>query len=403
MKIRFPAKNLPRDAKRFIQFQVLFTGMSSILTLFVNTFLMNSFGSYSKEVLVYNIVLAVTQPVAMLTAMKLTEWKTALFTQRIGFAFYGSALTVLCMFGEAVSSFYPLFAVMLSFGAGYYFSAYSGQMFCYTNDCNRDQIAGMLGLLGSLISIFIPMISGIMISQFGTVIGYRVVFGIAALLAVGALITNTFLPPIPKHKKEPTLVMVWKRISGSQNGRMIMIANGLSNCRSFTLPIFVTLLFYNLMPDELMISLNSTIGYIVALLGAAVYSAAVKHKNRGKASVLAAVTVMIPAFGMLFGLNIAIIVIFNAINGFFNTFHSTPVLNTHFKVMEALDLHGEYGGEVHLVRELFVSAGRIIGLLIVWAVPKTNIGAVIVLMFMMFTALVDAVLIWRIDKNLEKS
>ena len=403
MNIRFTAKNLSRDATRFIQFQVLFTGMSAILTLFVNTFLMNAFGSYSKEVLLYNIVLAVTQPVAMLTAMKLSEWKTALFTQRIGFAFYGSALTVLCIFGEAVSPYYPLFAVMLSFGAGYYYSTYSAQMFCYTNDCNRDKIAGILGILGSLISIFIPMISGIMISQFGVVIGYRVVFGIAALLAVGALITNTFLPPIPKHNKEPALVKVWKRILGSQNGRMIMIANGLSNCRSFTLPIFVTLLFYNLLPDELMISLNSTIGYIVALLGATVYSTTVKHKNRGKASIWAAVAVMMPALGMLFGLNIAIIIIFNAINGFFTTFYSTPVLNTHFKVMETLGLHGEYGGEVHLVRELFVSAGRVMGLVIVWAVPKTNVGAVIVLMFMILTALIDAVIIWRIEKNLEKA
>lgn len=391
-------QKLNRDARRFIQFQVLFTGMGSILTLFVNTFLMNAFGSYSKEVLLYNVVLAVVQPAAMLTAMFLIQKKTALFTQRIGFLFYGAALAALCLFGDRVSPFYPLFAAMLSFGAGYYYTVYSSQMLCYTNDGNRDQIAGILGLLGSVISIFMPMISGVMISHFGTVIGYRIVFGIAAALAIGALITSAHLPPIPKHEKKSVLPMVAKKIFSSRDGRLIMISNGLSNCRGFTLPIFVTLLFYNLMPDELMISLNSTIGYIVALLGAAVYGSTVKHENRSKASVLAAITVTLPALGMLFGLNIVVIMIFNAVNGFFTTFQSTPVLNTHFKVMEKLGLRSEYGGEVHLIRELFVSAGRVFGLGIVWIVPKTNVGAVVVLLFMMITALIDAMIIWTIDR-----
>lgn len=392
-------QKLNHDARKFIQFQVLFTGMSSILTLFVNTFLMNSFGSYSKEVLLYNVVLAVVQPVAMLTAMLLIQKKNALLTQRIGFVFYGTALAVLCIFGERVSPLYPLFAAMLSFGAGYYYTVYSSQMLCYTNDRNRDQIAGILGLMGSVISILMPLISGVMISRFGTIIGYRIVFGIAAVLSIGALVTSTYLPPIPKHEKESALVNVAKKIFSSRDGRLIMISNGLSNCRGFTLPIFVTLLFYNLMPDELMISLNSTIGYIVALLGAAVYGSVVKHENRSKASVLAAIMVTFPALGMLFGLNVVIIIIFNAVNGFFTTFQSTPVLNTHFKVMENLNLRGEYGGEVHLIRELFVSAGRVMGLIIVWSVPKTNVGAVVVLLFMMITALIDAFIIWKIDKG----
>ncbi|MBO5069763.1 MAG: MFS transporter [Roseburia sp.] len=374
MRIKFSIQKLNRDTWKFVQFQVLFTGMSSILTLFINTFLLQSFGSFSKEVLFYNMILALVQPIAMLTAMKMTEVKNALFTQRVGFVFYATALLVMCILGEAVSPLYPLFAVMLSFGTGYYFTVYSGQMLCYTNDSNRDQIAGMLTLLSSVISIFLPLLSGLIISRFGTHIGYRVVFGIAALLAAGALVTNMYLPAIPKHKKEPVLFVVARKILGNKNGRLIMLANGLSNCHGFTLPIFVTLLFYNLLPDELMISLNSTIGAVVGLLGAAVYAGTVKNRDRGKASILAAVAVMIPSLGMLIGLNVIVLIVFNSINGFFYVFQSTPILNTHFKVVEALGLYGEYGQEVHLIREVFVSAGRVLGLLLVWAVPQTNVG-----------------------------
>ena len=102
---------------------------------------------------------------------------------------------------------------------------------------------------------------------------------------------------------------------------------------------------------------------------------------------------------MLLKLNVAIIIIFSAFNGFFNQFLSTPVLNTHFKVMEDLGLHSEYGAEVHFIREIFVTVGRILGLVLVWIVPKTNGGAVFVLIILMFTSIVNALLLKKIEKN----
>lgn len=399
MKLKSTFRSLTPGARKFIELQTLFSGFSAVLSLFINTYLLNSFGSYSREVLFYNVILALVQPAAMITALFLTKARHALYTQRVGFIFYGLAMTLLCVFGERVSNFYPLFTVMLSFGAGYYYTTYSSQILCYTMDGNRDLIAGITSLLGSAISILLPLISGVLIDRFGKTTGYRVVFGIAALLSVGALITNLRLPKIPKHDKKPALRLVASAILRSPNGRRIMLANALSNCRGFTLPIFVTLLFYNLMPNELMISVNSTIGYCVALLGAAVYGACVKSSNRVRVSILAAIAVLLPAIGMLFGMNVVIIMVFNAVNGFFGTFYSTPVLNTHFRVVEDLRLGGEYGGEIHTFREIFVTAGRILGLTIVWSVPKTSVGAVIVVLFMTLTALGDAALLRGIERS----
>ena len=73
---------------------------------------------------------------------------------------------------------------------------------------------------------------------------------------------------------------------------------------------------------------------------------------------------------------------------------------THFKVDEALGLGGEYGQEVHWVREIFVSAGRVLGLLLIWAVPQTNVGAVVVLLFLTLINLIDAFIIKKIEKDL---
>jgi len=392
-------KSLNRDAKKFVQLQVLFTGMNAILVLFVNTFLLNAYGSFSKEVILYNVIMALVQPIAMIVAMKFTEMKEALFTQRIGFIFYGTALIVLCVFGEKVSQMYPIFAVMLSFGAGYYYSVYSAQMLNYTNDDNRDLVAGALGLFGSIISITLPLLSGLLISWFGTSIGYMIVFGLSALLAFLALFTNKKLPSLPKHKKEPAFRKVCATVLSNPNGRIIMIANGLSNCRSFTIPIFVTLLFYNLTPDEFLISVNSTIGYVVMLLGSSIYASFVKSQNRVKFSIIAAIVVTLPVIAMVLKLNIIMIVIFNAVYGFFNTFNATPVLNTHFKVMEDLGLSSEYGAETHLLREFFVSLGRVLGLMLVWFIPQTDIGAIIVLVCMSLFELINSAILRKIEKN----
>lgn len=398
MYFNFSMKRLSHYARKFVQLQVLFTGMNAILTLFINTFLLNAYGSFSKQVLFYNMIMAVVQPMAMVIAMRFTEWKDALFTQRMGFVFYGTALIVLCVFGEKVSQLYPIFAVMLSFGAGYYYSVYSSQMLYYTDDNNRDLVAGALGLFGSVISIFLPLLSGLFVSLFGTSVGYKIVFGLSALLAIFALFTNKNLPPLPKHKKEPVFKKVSTTILSSRKGRLIMVANCFSNCRLFIIPIFVTLLFYNLSPNELLISVNSTIGYAVALLGSSIYASLVHSENRVKFSIIASCVVTIPVLCMVFGLNIFMIIIFNAVYGFFNTFNSSPVLNTHFKVMEELNLKSEYGAEVHLFREFFVSVGRVLGLLLVWVIPQTNIGAIIVLVCMSVFELINSAILHTIEK-----
>ena len=84
-------------------------------------------------------------------------------------------------------------------------------------------------------------------------------------------------------------------------------------------------------------------------------------------------------------------------------FISTPVVNMHFKIVEDLGLHAEVGAEVHLVREVFVSAGRILGLLLVWIAPQTNEGAVFVILCMIGAGLVNAWIVWIIGKSDNKA
>ena len=284
---------LPGKARLFIGMQVLFAGVSAILSLFVNTFLLKAYGSFSAEVLIYNAVLALVQPGAMFTALAVARRGGALTVQRIGFIFYVTALTVLCVFESRVSAFYPLFAVALSFAAGYYFSAYSAQVLSYTEDGNRDLITGVTAMAGAVISVSLPLLSGWLIVAFDEGTGYRIVFGIAAVLALGAYLTTLRLPKIPASGRAGAFRRTWRTLLGDRNGRLIMTANALSNCCSNTVPIFVTLLFYNLMPNEFLIGVSSIIGHGVQFLGALLYGQLVTSRNRTAYSVAAAVVVLV--------------------------------------------------------------------------------------------------------------
>jgi len=58
LNINNSMRKLSFHARKFVQLQVLYTGMNAILTLFINTFLLNAYGSFSKQVLLYNMIMA---------------------------------------------------------------------------------------------------------------------------------------------------------------------------------------------------------------------------------------------------------------------------------------------------------------------------------------------------------
>ena len=387
--------------RNFVLLQVFFNGMVAILTLFVNTFLLKSYGSSSKEVLFYNLIQAVSQPIAMLTSFAISRKKSHLFTQRIGFLFYSIALVILCVFGEKVAFLYPLFGVLISFGAGYYFGIYSVQMLEYTTDENRDLVSGAASALCSVISLVLPLVAGAIISAFDAYIGYRIVFGIEAVIALIALFTTTKLAPLAQRENTIGFAEIFKTIVRDKNGRRIMLANGLDNCRSFTVAFYMTMLIYNMIQSEMLVSINSTLGGILGILGAAAYGVIVNRRNRISALLGAVVLVLIPCVVTIFTFSVYALMVFYGVYSLTNVFLSSPVLNTHFKVVETFENLKGYGAEVHTVREFFVTVGRIIGILLVLFIPQTNIGIVVILSILTLTSVVNAFIVKDIETRLE--
>ena len=390
-----------KKVRNFVLLQIFYNGMVAILTLFINTFLLQSYGSSSPEVLFYNLIQAIVTPVAMITSFTLSRKKSFLFTQRMGFLFYGIALVVLCVWGERVAFLYPLFAILISFGAGYYFGIYSVQTISYTTDDNRDLVQGVMSAICSIVSLVLPLLAGYLITSCGEFTGYRIVFGIEAIIALGALFITTRLSSIGKNESETSFLTIFKTIVKDKNGIKIMIANGLDNCRGFTISFYITILIYRFIQDEFLIGLNSSIGSVVAILGAALYGVIVNKENRLRSIVVSVALVLAVCALMFFELNVYVLIVFYAAYSMTSIYMATPVLNTHFRVMESFEEFSGMGAQVHAVRELFVTAGRIIGILMILFIPQNTIGVVITLSVIMSMPAVNALLVRSIEKNMD--
>lgn len=389
-----------RKVRNFVLLQVFYNGIVTILTLFVNTFLLKSYGSSSPQVIFYNLIQAIVTPVAMITSFALSRKKSFLFTQRMGFLFYGAALVVLCIWGERVAFLYPLFAVLISFGAGYYFGIYSVETLAYTADENRDLVQGVTSTICSLISLTLPLLAGYLTSKCGDFVGYRIVFGIEALLAFGALFLTTRLDSLGRNERNVPFWHIFKTIVKDKNGIRIMIANGLDNCRSFTIGFYITILVYRLIENEFLVGLNSSIGSVLGIVGAALYGFIVNKRNRLRSIVISVVLVLSVCVVMCFELNVYVLMAFYAMFTLTSIYMATPVLNTHFRVMESFREFRGMGAQVHAVREIFVTAGRIIGIMMVLLIPQTTTGIIITLSLIMAMPIANAILVHSVEKSM---
>lgn len=388
-----------RKVSSFVYLQVLFNAIFTVLNIFIPTFLLKAYGNTSNDVMIYNLIMAITQPIAMCTSFWLSRKGGYLFTQRIGFGLYSVALILMCIFGEEIAFLYPVLGILISFGAGYYYAVYSVQMLHYTDDSNRDAISGVLTVLGTIISLILPIISGYITRVFNEFVGYKIVFGLVALISLAAIFTTAKLQKIEKREKDIRFAYVFKTICKNKNGRNIMLVNLLDNFRSFTIGLYITVVVYRIVGDELLVGTIAGVGSVLTIIGAVLYGVVVSKKNRAKSILIATIFTLAACCSMWFELNIWTLIAFFLMYSFFNIFIAMPVLNTHFHVIEQDMGMKDAGAEVHTVREFFVGVGRVLGILMIFIAPQNNFGTVLVFVVLVASALMSTVLIKSINKS----
>ena len=393
-KIGFGGKTL-----RYMLLRIIFTAGCAILNLFISTFLLKSYGSFSGELITYNLIMRTVQPVGVFVALVLTRKFAPKLTQAMGLLLFLLSLILLCAFGDGVSGLYPLFAVLLGVADAFFYGVNTMQMLAFTKDENRDQFNGILGLISGIISLVLPILSGYTIQYFQDFTGYRIIFGFAAVcIAVSLFFTMGLNVPMPK--KTASIGSTLKRILGNGNCMRCIIANALTHCRASVLGTFLTMLVYNLISNEAIIGLRSSLSSIAGLVSVALYGMFIRSGNRTKGSVLAMGLVLLPCIWMLFEVNVAVLMVFTVVYSFASIFMDTPNSFTYYKAVEALNIHGDAGAAVQLAADIFVAIVTNGGFLLIALVPRTNYWAVALVVAMMLTSVVSTLLVRKADENM---
>lgn len=384
---------------RYMLLRIIFTAGYSILNLFISTFLLKSYGTFSGELITYSIIMRTVQPIGVFVALVLTRKFAPKLTQVAGLLLFLLVLVLLCGFGDAVSGLYPIFAVLMGFADAFFYGVNTMQMLAFTNDNNRDQFNGILGVITGIVSLFLPILSGYLIQYFPDFTGYRIIFGISAA-CIGVSLIFTMGLDIPVPKKTTSIGSTLKRILKNSNCLRCIIASAITHCRGSVLSTFLTMLVYNLISNEAVIGLRSSLSSIASLVSVALYGIFIRSGNRTKGSVLAMGFVLLPCIWMLFKLNVMVLMVFTVVYAFAETFMDMPTSFTYYKSVEALNIHGDDGAAVQLAADIFVAIATNCGFLLIAIVPKTNHWAAALVVAMVLTSVVTTLLVRKSDRNL---
>lgn len=399
----FAAKlhSIDKSFLAFVEMNACFGAFITIITLFINTFLLKA-SSDSSRVMIYNIILGAAQPIAMVGTVFFLRKTSPAVSQRVGFLLYGAAFAAMALLGERAADYYWAIGILLASAAGFYYVTYVLQMVSYTNDANLDTSTGLINTVGSVIGLVLPVLAGVVLSLFSSFTGYRILFLFSLALAALALFFSTKQAPLNQfdNSRKVCFGEVLRALLSDRMSRSVMLMTVFSGIREGTFAFLITMLIYQFIASEAVIGLNSTLCSICGIFSAGLYGYFITPKRRGK-SVLFAVAATGFAIALLYlKLDTATLIAFSLVNSLLGTFLATPQTNAYFSVLQHLDSIQGKGAEVHTVREFFYAAGRVTGILILMAMPADSTGYVTAMLILTLAQLVPAFIVSRTQKKL---
>ena len=410
IKERFASIGKPYFA--FLRMDTCILSIIFLLSLFINTFILRASGNLTTAI-IYNMVTYGSQPLFMVAAVWCVRKLSPGHSQRIGFLFFATLFTFIIIVGErAATDYYILCALLRSAAAGFYYVTYSFQIIEYTTDDNRDAASGINGTISSIIELVFPLLSGLFLASFaGSFTGYRIFFAFLLGITLLAFIFSLHLVPITRAidplDRNTHLGDAFRGLMTGKVGRSILFMTFFKGIRSGAMTFFVELLIFNVVQNEAISGLNSTVSKIAAILGALLYGLIVTPKLRAK-SVTVASTLIIAAAAMLFfRADWIFLIIFSAFNSGLNIFITDPELTLYFTVIESIDEIKGKAGEVHTVNEVFLAAGEVAGigltLLASYFFPGSNMAATAAIVILTASQYFCAVLISSITRQIHKA
>ena len=394
--------NFSPDFQRFFKMHLLVSTIIRINTIFLNIFLIRATGDQST-VIVFNIFLALVQPIAMIVAVKLIRRFSALLIQRIGLMVYMAVYVMLLACGEHAISFIMYIAAALSVAAGFYFPTYFLQLLQYTEYQNRDTALGIISSIGGVITLLLPMLSGLLISLFEGFLGYRIFFTFGFAVSLFSLLCSLKMRKIEVRKGHVRLLALFKRFFTNRS----MLAAGMSSLFSGVymgiMSFFTSILMYRFIPSEFVIGVYGLICGFMSILGSMLYARYADRNNRLRLMFFSVAACLACAMILFIQLNAVTLLLFGIVLAVCSHFFLHPPMVFYMGVVQREPGLSGLETHIHALRELFLTGGRVGGLVMTLMIPTTNIGSTLVILIVLLTQFIALVLCGYMKRNLLES
>ena len=386
---------LNKMTNEFTVFSNVHLGFLMFYTLqlvFMNT-LLRRFSSDNSIIYLYNMIFFVFIPVGMSLAVCSVKKKSCIFTMQSSlYLWIGILVTTLSLIiTKQIGKFWILLALISSLANGCYWIAYYMALTDYTTVENRDVGLSIIGIYTGVANVIVPLIGGYVIKIFDNYTGYIVMFFLAFLVAVFAIIQTKKLVPTSNavvQKPESVfddpkvhLLTALKSVVSDKIWFFSSMSEFFRGIRDGVFIFLLNLLVFSVSSNEALVGVNAFIAGTINIisnwvLGKLLYSDSNKN-NKVKLLVVSVAVLSASSFLILLKLNVWTLIIMTCINAFFTIFIQNITQSVFCLSVQVNEEANKLRAESFVLKSGFLAFGRLVGILFILILPETNIYIVL--------------------------
>ncbi len=361
-RLLFGDTKLSRDLVLLLVIGGLYALSVALSNTFVNIYLWKQKSSYITIAL-FNLFIYLAQQGVIILAGRWAKQVDRVIVLRSGVIvlsiFYGFVLLV----GQQANQWAPLLGALMGIGLGQYWLAFNVLTFEVTDPETRDIFNGFFGLLTSLAGMIGPFFAGWLISRLTGGKGYTIIFLLALLFFVLAVILSFLL----KRRAATGLfklgaVLKWNQLASGW--RSILMACFIQGLREGSFLFLIMIWVFEATQSELALGLFGLVTSGISLIFYYVAGRIVSPQKRNKVILLSALLLAAGVWVIAFEMNFFRLMVYGVIISVAYPLMIVPFLSLSFDVIGRSKDVSKWRIEYIVARELFLNGGRLISVLL---------------------------------------
>lgn len=387
-----------KEAKLLLILSIVFTLAMGISSIFVNVFFWRQTTSFIV-IVIYNLLQYISVPLNFLLAGIIAKKKNGTWALRIGLGMFALFYVLILTIGSKGVIYIYMLGIINGIASGFYWLAFNILCFDFTDITNRDTFNGYNGSAAGIASALAPLLSGYIISRYGGIKGYNIVFG----LTLSFLILLIFLS-IKLKCKDCKGKLEFNRVfsKNCEEWQLIRRATLLWGFRDVILGFLVNILIIEVTKSELSLGTLSLIGSLLSSAGYMIVQKIIKPRRRIASIYIGTIFSFIAVLGISMKVNYNNLLIYTFLSSFFVPFFIIQLSSSTFNVIDRV--HEEKLRIEYMInKDIAINSGRIISsviLLILLTAFKSGYTLKIYLLFIGFIPILSGYYLSKLKKVL---